>query len=72
MYVIPEEDKALFSDKFVMYQVINNVDDIDIHSHMNKALKEKYTPKEFNLSFGDNDLLKEHCKTLLNFINMIE
>lgn len=71
VYVIPEEDEVLFTGKFVMYQVIKNVCDIDIHSHVSKDLKEKYTPEEFNLFFGDNDLLKEHCKNLLNVINKI-
>lgn len=72
VYVIPEEDEALFFDKFIMYQVIKNVDDIDIHSHMSKDVKAKYTQEEFNLYFGDNNLLKEHCKSLLNVINEIE
>lgn len=72
VYVIPEEDEVLFADKFVMYQVIKNVNDINIHSHMSKDVKERYKPEEFNLFFGDNDLLKEHCKALLNVINDIE
>lgn len=72
VYVISEEDEVLFDDNYVMCQVIKNVDKIDIHSHMSKDVKEKYTPEEFNLFFGDNDLLKEHCKILLNAINTIK
>lgn len=72
VYVIPEEDEVLFADKFIMCQVIKNVVDINIHSHMSKDVKEKYTPEEFNLYFGDNDLLKNHCKNLMKIINEID
>lgn len=72
VYVIPEEDEVLFSDNFIDYHVIKDVNDIDIHSHMSKDVKENYTLEKFNLLFGDNDLLKEHCKKLLNIINEIK
>jgi hypothetical protein len=71
VYVIPKEDRSAFDHSGLKFNVLQDVDDIDIHSHMSKKVKGTYEQEEFNLLFGDNDLLKEYCKNLLNVVGEI-
>lgn len=66
VYVIPEDDRTDFDGSDIMFNVLQHVDNIDIHSHMSQDIKANYTKEQFDLLFGDNDLLKEHCKILSN------
>jgi hypothetical protein len=68
VYVIPKEDRSAFDNSDIMFNVLQDVDDINLHSHMSKEVKNNYTQEQFNLLFGDNDLLKEHCNILLGSI----
>lgn len=71
VYVIPKSDLIdfgdLMQDNFDIH-VDENVDDINIHAHV-KRENISCSDKEFNELFGDNDLLKEYCKSLLVQLN---
>lgn len=69
VYIIPKNDVSDFNE-YLMYEdfdihVNEEVEDINIHFHIKKSIMD-IKEKEFNDLFGDNELLKNNCKDLLN------
>ena len=83
MYVVPASDRNDFNSDLIYrnfsadlkyrdfnIQVVDDIEDINIHSHLD-IKKMTITDEEFKRLFGDNELLKENCKALSDSISVI-